>query len=173
VNLEHVEHREVDGEFDAVVSIGMGEHVGAPQYPRFFGKVRDRLAPDGTALLHTIGVTTPPAEDTAWIRKYIFPGGHLPSASELTAAIERSGLVLTDLEVWRKHYAWTLAEWRRRFNGAWHALSARFDDRFRRMWNFYLAASEAGFRVGPLVVYQAQLSRDGARLPLTRDYLYR
>lgn len=173
VVLEAQDYRQTDGEYDAVVSVGMFEHVGPPQYRRFFRVVRERLKATGTALLHTIGVSTAPGPVNPWIRKYIFPGGHLPSASQLTAAVERSGLVLTDLEVWRRHYALTLAEWHRRFDAAWEALSPRFDERFRRMWAFYLAASEAGFRWGSLVVFQAQLTRDRDRLPQTRDYLYR
>ncbi|MBV8062989.1 MAG: class I SAM-dependent methyltransferase, partial [Nevskia sp.] len=108
------DYRDTSGEFDAIVSIGMFEHVGRPQYNRFFEQVRSLLAPQGTALLHSIGRTTPAGSTNPWIRKYIFPGGYIPAASEIMAAMEPSGLILTDLEVWRLHYARTLAEWNRR-----------------------------------------------------------
>ena len=173
VELRLEDYRDVRGEYDAVVSVGMFEHVGAPQYGEFFGCIRRLLRAQGTALVHTIGVTSAPAPVNPWIRKYVFPGGHLPSASQLTHAIEGSGLVLADLEVWRRHYALTLAEWNRRFRHAWPQLSGRFDERFRRLWTFYLTASEAAFRVGKLAVYQAQLVKDVSRLPTTRDYLYK
>ena len=173
VELRLEDYRDVRGEYDAVVSVGMFEHVGAPQYGEFFGCVRRLLRAQGTALVHTIGVTSTPAPVNPWIRKYVFPGGHLPSASQLTHAIEGSGLVLADLEVWRRHYALTLNEWNRRFQHAWPQLSGRFDDRFRRLWTFYLTASEAAFRVGKLAVFQAQLVKDVSRLPTTRDYLYK
>lgn len=166
------DYRDVRGEFDAIVSVGMFEHVGRPQYQTFFRQVHDRLAPEGTALLHTIGRSTPPGGGNPWIRKYIFPGGYIPAASEVTAAIEPNGLILTDLEVWRLHYARTLAEWNRRFQANRTRFAARLGERFCRMWEFYLVASEVGFRWGDLVVFHAQMERSLERLPLTRDYLY-
>ncbi len=167
------DYREVRGHFDAVVSVGMFEHVGRPQYPRFFDQVAARLAPDGVALLHTIGRLSAPGTISPWIRKYIFPGGYIPAASELLRPIERSGLMLADLEVWRHHYARTLRAWHQRFEAAAADLPASCDQRFRRMWSFYLNASEASFVDGDLVVFHAQLARRLDRLPLTRDYLYR
>jgi cyclopropane-fatty-acyl-phospholipid synthase len=166
------DYRDTRGEFDAVVSVGMFEHVGRPQYKDFFRQVRNVLAPDGTALLHTIGRSSPPGGSSSWIRKYIFPGGYIPAASELMAAMEPQGLILADLEVWRLHYARTLAEWHKRFQANRAHFAARLGERFCRMWEFYLLVSEASFRWGSLVVFQAQMERRLGRLPLTRDYLY-
>ncbi|MBL6750190.1 MAG: class I SAM-dependent methyltransferase [Nevskia sp.] len=166
------DYRLTEGEFDAIVSIGMFEHVGRPQYQAYFQQARRLLRPDGTMLLHTIGRSTPPAVCNPWIRKYIFPGGYIPSASEMTAAIEPTGLILADLEVWRLHYARTLEEWNRRFQARREQIASRMGERFCRMWEFYLLVSEAGFRWSDLVVFQAQLTRTRERLPLTRDYLY-
>lgn len=172
VALRLEDYRNTRGRFDAVVSIGMFEHVGRPQYQRFFDTVHDKLEDDGVALIHTIGRSTPPDEGNAWISKYIFPGGYIPAASEVTTPIERSPLILTDFEIWRLHYAETLAEWHRRFQHARTAIAERMGERFCRMWEFYLISCEATFRWGGLVVFQLQLSRGNARLPLTRDYLY-
>lgn len=166
------DYRDTRGEFDAVVSVGMFEHVGRPQYKSFFKQVHDLLAPDGTALLHTIGRSTPPGGSNPWIRKYIFPGGYIPAASEIMAAMEPKGLILTDFEVWRLHYARTLAEWNRRFQTHRRRFAEKLGERFCRMWEFYLLVSEAGFRWGDLVVFHAQMERSLNRLPLTRDYLY-
>jgi cyclopropane-fatty-acyl-phospholipid synthase len=167
------DYRQVEGRFDAIVSVGMFEHVGRPQYPRFFQAVRERLAHGGTALLHTIGRNGPPQPTNAWIRRHIFPGGYIPAASEVVGALEPSGLRLTDLEIWRLHYALTLAEWNRRFQARRAAFARRLGERFCRIWEFYLQGSEASFRQGSLVVFQLQMSRALNRLPLTRDYLYR
>lgn len=166
------DYRDVRGQFDAIVSVGMFEHVGRPQYQTFFKQVHDLLSPQGTALLHTIGRSTPPGGNNPWIRKYIFPGGYIPAASEVAAAIEPNGLILTDLEVWRLHYAKTLAEWHRRFQANRARFAARLGERFCRMWEFYLLASEVSFSWGDLVVFHAQMERTLQRLPLTRDYLY-
>ena len=166
------DYRDTSGEFDAIVSIGMFEHVGRPQYHAFFEQVKRLLTPEGTALLHSIGRTTPPGGGNPWIRKYIFPGGYIPAASEITASIEQTGLILADLEVWRLHYARTLAEWNRRFQADRAHFAAKMGERFCRMWEFYLQISEANFHWGDLVVYHAQLERSLERLPLTRDYLY-
>jgi cyclopropane-fatty-acyl-phospholipid synthase len=172
VSLRLEDYRDTRGRFDAVVSVGMFEHVGRPQYRCYFDTIARLLKPDGTALVHSIGRSSPPGCCNPWIQKYIFPGGYVPAASEMLSAVETSGLVLSDLEIWRRHYAMTLAEWQRRFEAAHASLPAGLDERFRRLWSFYLLASEACFRVGGLVVFHAQLIRHNDRLPLTRDYLY-
>ena len=154
VDFRLQDYRDVDGRYDAIVSVGMFEHVGRPQYQRFFDQLAARLKPDGVALLHTIGRLSPPGTISPWIRKY-------------------SGLLLNDLEVWRHHYARTLQEWHRRFQDSLDHLPAALDQRFKRMWAFYLQASEASFVDGDLVVFHAQLSHRLDRLPLTRAYLYR
>ncbi|MCC2657458.1 MAG: SAM-dependent methyltransferase [Panacagrimonas sp.] len=167
------DYRLTEGRFDAIVSVGMFEHVGRPQYPRFFETMRERLAHGGTALLHTIGRNGPPAPTNAWIRRHIFPGGYIPAASEVLEALEPSGLRLTDFEIWRLHYALTLAEWNRRFQARRSEFAQRLGERFCRIWEFYLQGSEASFRQGGLVVFQLQMGREINRLPMTRDYLYR
>jgi cyclopropane-fatty-acyl-phospholipid synthase len=124
------------------------------------------------AVLHSIGRCSPPGRTNAWINRYIFPGGYVPAASEVLPAIEEQLLTIADLEVWRLHYARTLAEWNRRFQARRAGHAARFSERFCRMWEFYLQASESGFRYDDLVVFHFQLLRQRERLPLTRDYLY-
>ncbi len=166
------DYREVSGSFDRIVSVGMFEHVGVAHYGDYFRKCRELLAPDGVALLHTIGRSSGPGVTAAWLRKYIFPGGYSPALSEVAPAIEKSGLKLTDIEVLRLHYADTLKEWRRRFLANREEVSSLYDERFCRMWNFYLAGSEAVFRYGDHVVFQFQLARGHGAVPLTRDYLY-
>jgi cyclopropane-fatty-acyl-phospholipid synthase len=166
------DYRELDGVFDRIVSVGMFEHVGVPYYPMFFAKIAQLLAPQGVALVHTIGATDGPGLGNPWIRKYIFPGGYIPALSEILPAIERAGLVVTDIEILRTHYADTLRRWRERFLANWDNLRRYYDDRFRRMWEFYLAASEMSFRHGGLVVFQIQLAKDQTAVPVTRDYIY-
>jgi len=173
IELRLEDYRNTIGEFDAVVSVGMFEHVGRPQYRMYFSRVHKLLKPDGTALIHTIGRLTPPGTGNAWIRKYIFPGGYIPAASEMLAAVEASGLLMADLETWRMHYATTLAHWNQRFQKARSHFAESLGARFCRMWEFYLLASEAAFRWGGLCVFHLQLSRELTRLPVTRDYLYR
>jgi cyclopropane-fatty-acyl-phospholipid synthase len=172
VTFRLLDYRQVFDKFDAVVSVGMFEHVGRPQYETYFGKIHELLTDTGVALVHTIGRSTPPAPTNPWIRRYIFPGGHIPAASEMTSAVERSNLCLTDLEIWRGHYATTLHHWHTRFQHRRAEFVARFGERFCRLWEFYLQSSEAAFRWGGLVVFQAQLARDPFAVPLTRDYLY-
>jgi Cyclopropane fatty acid synthase and related methyltransferases len=167
------DYRAVDDSFDAIVSVGMFEHVGRPQYATFFERVQTMLKPGGTALLHTIGRNSPPGGSNPWIQKYIFPGGYIPAASEVLARIEPTGLIVTDLEVLRVHYAKTLAEWNRRFQARRARFAERLGERFCRMWEFYLQASEAAFYWDNLEVFQIQMTRELQRLPLTRDYLYR
>jgi cyclopropane-fatty-acyl-phospholipid synthase len=150
----------------------MFEHVGAPYYDTFFAKARDLLADDGVMLLHTIGRCDGPGSTNPWIAKYIFPGGYAPALSEIAAAVERSGLIITDVEVLRLHYAATLAEWRRRFLARKAEATALYDERFCRMWEFYLAGAEMAFRHDGQVVFQVQLARRLDALPLTRDYMW-
>ncbi|HYW76681.1 MAG TPA: cyclopropane-fatty-acyl-phospholipid synthase family protein [Gammaproteobacteria bacterium] len=166
------DYREHEGSYDAVVSVGMFEHVGRPQYQVFFNKVFDLLKDDGRALVHTIGRTAPPTVTNPWIHKYIFPGGYIPALSEVARPVERSGLVLSDLEVLRLHYAETLKAWNQRFQKMRDQAKQRFDERFCRMWEFYLQLSEASFRWSELVNFQLQLARRNDAVPLTRDYLY-
>jgi cyclopropane-fatty-acyl-phospholipid synthase len=150
----------------------MFEHVGTSHYARFFQKIRDLLSADGIALIHSIGRMNGPAVTSAWTRKYIFPGGHIPALSEVAPVIEHAGLVLTDLEILRLHYAETLRHWRERFMTSLRQEGRVYDQRFCRMWEFYLASSELAFRYGGLMVFQAQLAPQLDRVPLTRDYLY-
>lgn len=165
------DYREEIGVYDRIVSVGMFEHVGVPHYGEYFDMVRERLAPDGVALLHAIGRKDSPSDSDPWIDKYIFPGGYCPSLSEVFAAIEKSGLWVTDMEILRLHYAETLKRWYERFQAGRETAARLYDERFCRMWEFYLAACEAGFRVGSLMVFQIQLARDVAALPFTRDYM--
>lgn len=171
VRLELMDYRNVDETFDRMVSVGMFEHVGAPNYDTFFGKLSDILKPDGVALLHSIGRMSPPGSTGPWIRKYIFPGGYTPALSEVFQSTERSGLWVTDCEILRLHYAETLKHWRRRFLEHWDTVKEMNDERFCRMWEFYLAACEAYFRFEDGNVFQMQLTKDRAAVPLTRDYM--
>ncbi len=165
------DYRQVEGVFDRIVSVGMFEHVGVPHHAAFFATLRDRLAEDGVALLHTIGRPAGPGATNPWIAKHIFPGGYAPALSEMLAAVEAAGLVVTDVEVLRLHYAQTLAAWRTRFEANLDAVRDLYDERFCRMWRFYLAGSEVAFRTGGHVVFQVQIARRQEAVPLTRDYL--
>ncbi len=165
------DYREEQGTYDRIVSVGMFEHVGTAHYDVYFDKIRQCLNPDGVALVHTIGRADPPGVTDPWLAKYIFPGGYCPSLSEVLAVVERSGLWVTDVEVLRLHYAETLRHWFERFQANRERAAALYDERFCRMWEFYLAACEAGFRNGPLVVFQIQLARRRDAVPLTRDYI--
>jgi cyclopropane-fatty-acyl-phospholipid synthase len=169
--FEFADYRAITGPFDRIVSVGMFEHVGIKHFDAFFAKLRDLLAPDGIALLHTIGRTDGPGVTNPWLAKYIFPGGYTPAMSEVAAGIERSGLYITDVEVLRLHYAETLKEWRLRFRRNWAKATALYDERFCRMWEFYLAGAEMTFRYAKLVVFQFQLAKRLDTLPLTRDYM--
>jgi cyclopropane-fatty-acyl-phospholipid synthase len=166
------DYRELEGPFDRIVSVGMFEHVGVPNYARFFQKIRELLSADGIALIHSIGRSNGPAITSAWTRKYIFPGGHIPALSEVAPVIEHAGLIVTDVEILRLHYAETLRHWRERFLASHRQEGRVYDERFCRMWEFYLASSELAFRYGGLVVFQAQLARRLDSVPLTRDYVY-
>ncbi|MCI5077228.1 cyclopropane-fatty-acyl-phospholipid synthase family protein [Oricola sp.] len=166
-----IDYREVDGQFDRIVSVGMFEHVGVNHYGEYFGKARQLLKNDGVMLMHTIGRTGPPSVTAAFIRKYIFPGGYIPALSEVMRSVELSGLHVTDVEVLTDHYAETLKAWRERFMARRDEAVALYDERFARMWEFYLAASEAAFRWQDLVVFQVQLAKNKLSIPRTRDYM--
>jgi cyclopropane-fatty-acyl-phospholipid synthase len=165
------DYREESGTYDRIVSVGMFEHVGAAHYREFFAKARDLLTEDGVMLLHSIGRMEPPGGTNPWLRKYIFPGGYTPALSEVFAAAERVGLWVTDVEVLRLHYAATLREWRRRFESNRDKIRAIYDERFCRMWEFYLVGCELSFRHLGQMVFQMQLSRRLDTVPLTRDYI--
>ncbi|MGB8365211.1 MAG: cyclopropane-fatty-acyl-phospholipid synthase family protein [Rhizomicrobium sp.] len=171
VHFELRDYRNLNGTYDRIVSVGMFEHVGAPYYHPFFRKLHDLLTPDGVALIHSIGSMDGPGFGNSWIRKYIFPGGYAPALSEVLPAAEASGLIVTDIEILRLHYAQTLKLWRERFLQNWDAISHLYDDRFKRMWDFYLVASEMAFRYGGLMVFQIQLAKNQHTVPLTRDYI--
>jgi cyclopropane-fatty-acyl-phospholipid synthase len=173
VDFHLMDYREVDETFDRVVSIGMFEHVGVPHYGEYFRDVRERLTENGIALIHTIGRASPPGATSPWIAKYIFPGGYAPAMSEVIPHVERQGLYAVDIEVWRLHYAETLSHWYRRFMANIDKARALYDDRFCRMWRYYLVASELTFRLDRQVVFQFQLAKVQDSVPLTRDYLYR
>lgn len=173
VKFELCDYRDLDGVYDRVVSVGMFEHVGVNHYRTFFQTIRRLIGEQGVALLHTIGRSTGPSTTNPWIRKYIFPGGYIPALSEVIPHVEKSGLILTDLEVFRLHYAKTLREWRNRFMHHRAQAQAIYDERFCRMWEFYLACSEASFKYFGNIVFQIQLAKHQEAVPLTRNYLYR
>jgi cyclopropane-fatty-acyl-phospholipid synthase len=165
------DYREQRETFDRVVSVGMFEHVGIGHYRRFFRTLGRLLKDDGVALLHTIGRAEAPGSTNPWLRKYIFPGGYSPALSEIVSAIEATGLWITDIEVLRRHYAETLRHWRQRFLASRRTLAETYDERFLRMWEFYLAGCEMSFRYQRCVVFQIQISKRADSLPLTRDYM--
>jgi cyclopropane-fatty-acyl-phospholipid synthase len=171
VDFQLCDYRALTGRFDRIVSVGMFEHVGLENYQTFFDTCRERLSDDGVMLLHTIGCSDEPSLTNPWIAKYIFPGGHLPSMSDILKAVERSGLIVTDVEILRLHYAETLLAWRTNFLARRDEAVRMFDERFCRMWEYYLAMSEAAFRYENVVVFQLQLMRQQASVPLTRDYI--
>jgi len=171
VRFDLRDYRDVQGTFDRVVSVGMFEHVGAAQYQIFFDTIHDRLARDGIAVLHTIGNFHGPGRNNPWIEKYVFPGGMVPALSQIAEAAEHAGLIITDVEILRLHYAETLKAWRERFEAHWDEVCALYDERFCRLWEFYLAGAEAAFREGDLVVFQIQMAKDRHAVPLTRDYI--
>ena len=166
-------NREEHGSFDRIVSVGMFEHVGTGFHDAFFRKCHELLSDDGVMLLHFIGNSDVPDFNNPWIERYIFPGGHIPSMSEFTPAIERSGLVICDIEVLRLHYAQTLRLWRERFMARRAQAAALYDERFCRMWEFYLSMSESAFRYQDIAIFQVQLSRRQDAVPLTRDYMHK
>ena len=171
VRFELKDYRHVTGRFDRIVSVGMFEHVGIGHFDEFFGKVASLLADDGVALLHAIGRKGGPGVTAAWVRKYIFPGGYSPALSETLAAIEKAGLWVTDIEVLRLHYALTLREWERRFQSNRARIAELLDERFCRMWEFYLIVSELSFTHGKHMNFQIQMTKQVGTLPLQRDYM--
>jgi cyclopropane-fatty-acyl-phospholipid synthase len=171
VDFRLEDYRSVKGPFDRIVSVGMLEHVGLGQYDEYFGTISRLLEDDGVALVHCIGRSDGPGVTNPWIAKYIFPGGYVPALSEVLPAVERSGLYVTDIEILRLHYAKTLAEWRRRFVANWDRASRLYDERFCRMWEFYLAGAEMAFRYQGQMVFQMQLTKRVDALPLARDYM--
>lgn len=173
VRYELMDYRDVKGTFDRIVSVGMFEHVGRPNYSTFFQKLASLLTEDGVALLHSIGRAGGPGSTDPWTAKYIFPGGYTPAYSELARHIERAYLWPADVEVWRLHYAWTLEHWLKRCRERKADIVALYDERFFRMWEFYLSGAIMAFRHDDHVVWQIQLSRKRDAVPVTRDYLYR
>ena len=171
VKFELLDYRDIAGRFDRIVSVGMFEHVGVGFYDAFFGQCAKLLADDGIALLHTIGRSDPPSVTNPWIAKYIFPGGYIPALSEVLPVIERAGLIVTDVEVLQLHYAETLKSWRERFLAHRDEVLRLYDQRFLRMWEFYLACSEMAFRRGNMVVFQIQMAKQKGAIPVTRDYV--
>lgn len=165
------DYREEQGVYDRVVSVGMFEHVGAMHFRTFFETLRRRLKPNGIALLHAIGRMEPPGSNNPWLDKHIFPGGYCPALSEVLAAIEKTDLWATDIEILRLHYARTLRHWFERFQANRSKAQAIYDERFCRMWEFYLAGCEMAFRRGRMMVFQIQLARRRDAVPLTRDYI--
>lgn len=171
VRFELQDYRHVTGTFDRIVSIGMFEHVGVDHHREFFAKVASLLPKDGVALLHSIGRLGGPGVTGHWLRKYIFPGGYSPALSEAMSAVEPSGLLVTDVEILRRHYAETLLAWDTRFQARRAEIAALFDERFCRMWEFYLIVCELGFRYGKQAVFQMQMTKSLYGLPITRDYM--
>jgi cyclopropane-fatty-acyl-phospholipid synthase len=165
------DYRDVRGPFDRIVSVGMFEHVGVDFYATFFQHCAEILAEDGVMLLHSIGRSDGPDSTNPWIAKYIFPGGYIPALSEVLPAIERAGLLVCDVEILRLHYAETLKAWRERFMARREEVVQLYDERFARMWEFYLAASEMAFRKQNLMNFQVQLTRRQRVVPMTRDYI--
>jgi cyclopropane-fatty-acyl-phospholipid synthase len=173
VRFELKDYRNLDRKFDRIVSVGMFEHVGKRNYDEYFAKVADLLTDDGVAVIHSIGRFNEPGPINPFIRKYIFPGADVPSLSEVTPPVEKSGLFMTDIEILRLHYAETLRHWRQRFNANRERVREIYDDRFCRMWDLYLVGCEYGFRLQGMMVFQMQLTKRQETLPLTRDYMYR
>ncbi|MDO8878266.1 MAG: cyclopropane-fatty-acyl-phospholipid synthase family protein [Pseudolabrys sp.] len=165
------DYRDIDDRFDRIVSVGMFEHVGVNHYETFFRKSAQLLAEDGVMVLHSIGRSEGPSRTSPWISKYIFPGGYIPSLSEVLPKIEKTGLLVTDIEILRLHYAETLRMWRERFLAHRDEVERIYDRRFVRMWEFYLASSEMAFREQNLMVFQIQLTKRQDVVPMTRDYI--
>ncbi len=172
VEFRLMDYRGMDEKFDRIVSVGMFEHVGRKFYKTYFNSVSKLLKEDGVALIHTIGSINPPRDPHPWITKYIFPGGYTPSLSEVSGPIEKSGLIVSDIEVLRMHYAFTLGHWKNRFLSKKKEVLEMFDEKFFRMWEFYLAGCEMAFKWGDLVVFQFQLTKKNSTIPRIRDYIY-
>lgn len=172
VDFKLMDYRDLKGQFDRVVSIGMMEHVGISHYPEFLGQFRSLMKPDGAGFIHSIGRMSPPGATNPFIRKYIFPGGHIPSFSEFMADFENARFWLTDCEVLRKHYHYTLMEWRQRFLNNWDKAAEIYDERFCRMWEFYLTGTALGFLHARNMVFHLTFAKQIGTLPMTRDYIF-
>ncbi|HEV2078815.1 MAG TPA: cyclopropane-fatty-acyl-phospholipid synthase family protein [Allosphingosinicella sp.] len=171
VKFELLDYRNVEGRFDRIVSVGMFEHVGRRHFGQFFQKCRQLLKDDGVMLLHTIGRMGAPGLPNRWTSKYIFPGYYVPALSEMVASSEKAKLIAADVEMLRLHYAYTLEHWYRRVQDKRREIVDLYDERFLRMWEFYLASTIVGFRHGGMINYQVQYIRDRHALPITRDYM--
>ena len=172
VQFKLIDYREINEKFDRIVSVGMFEHVGRKFYKRYFNTVSKLLNDKGVSLIHTIGSSNPPRDPHPWITKYIFPGGYTPSLSEIARPIENSGLVISDMEILRLHYSHTLRHWKERFLDKREKVLETFDEKFLRMWEFYLVGCEMAFKWGDQVVFQLQLTKNFTSVPNTRDYIY-
>ncbi len=172
VKFELLDYRNLGGTFDRIINVGLIEHLGTPHYPGFFAKIRELLAPDGVMVSHCCGRMGSPGLTDKWTRKYIFPGGYIPALSELVSEAERHKLIVADVEAMRYHYAHTLEEWYKRTNAHREEIVALYDERFFRMWQFYLAGAEAAFRHGGLVNWQVQYIKKRDAVPMTRDYMF-
>ena len=172
VKFELMDYRDVQGPFDRIVNVGLIEHLGTPHYPGFFQHMHRLLAPDGIMVSHCCGRMGKPGLTDAWTRKYIFPGGYIPALSELVTEAEKNRLIVTDVEAMRYHYAHTLEEWYNRTNAAREEIIQLYDERFYRMWQFYLAGAESSFIHGSLVNWQLQYVKRRDAVPMVRDYLF-
>jgi len=173
VTFKLIDYRELSEKFDRIVSIGMMEHVGRKFYKKFFKKINELLSKNGVSLIHTIGSVNPPRDPHPWMTKYIFPGGYTPSLSEVTAPIEKAGLIVSDIEVLRLHYSYTLKHWKENCLKNKEKIIQMFDEKFYRMWEFYLTGCEVAFKWGDQVVYQFQLTKNYTSTPTTKDYIYK
>jgi cyclopropane-fatty-acyl-phospholipid synthase len=171
VQFHLMDYRDIDRSYDRIVSVGMFEHVGVGFYDEYFRKCAAMLQDDGVFLLHSIGRSDGPGITNPWLAKYIFPGGYIPALSEVLPAIERAGLLVTDIEILRLHYAETLKAWRERFMARREEAERLYDERFCRMWELYLASSEMAFREEGMMVFQIQMTRRQGVVPVTRDYI--
>ncbi len=172
VQFKLIDYRQLNEKFDRIVSVGMFEHVGRKYYKTFFNQINKLLNDTGIALIHTIGSVNQPRDPQPWITNYIFPGGYTPSMSEITVPIEKSGLIISDIEVLRMHYSHTLRNWKERFLNNKSKVLTMFDENFFRMWEFYLTSCEMVFKWNDQVVFQFQLTKDLTTAPITRDYIY-
>ena len=173
VTFKLIDYRQLDEKFDRIVSVGMFEHVGRKFYKNFFKKIDNLLKDDGVSLVHTIGSVNPPRDPHPWITKYIFPGGYTPSLSEVVTPVEKAGLIVSDIEVLKLHYSHTLRHWKEKCIKNKIQIINMFDEKFFRMWEFYLASCESAFKWGDQVVYQFQLTKNYMSTPNTRDYIYK
>ena len=172
VKFKLKDYRELNEKFDRIVSVGMFEHVGRKFYKKFFKHIEKLLDDNGVSLIHTIGSVNPPRDPHPWITKYIFPGGYTPSLSEVTTPLEKAGLIVSDIEVLKLHYSHTLRLWKENCIKNKAQIVEMYDEKFFRMWEFYLTGCEIAFKWGDQVVYQLQLTKSYTSTPITRDYIY-